>query len=345
MRNSLGNEVTFTLFGESHGPYIGGTLDNLPAGLAIDFSRVDEALARRRPSGVNSTARVEKDAYQFISGLHNGFTTGEPLTIIIPNENVRSQDYPEGLVRPGHSDFVAHEVSNGYNDPRGGGHFSGRLTTVFVALGEVCRMALEQKGIYVGSHALRIGNVSDERFSDYKNEILALKEKRFPVLSNSKGEAMEQEIAAARNEGDSIGGLTETAIIGLPLGVGNPWFASLEGVLANAMFGLGGVKGIEFGEGFNFASMKGSEANDEFAYVGGKATLLSNHNGGINGGISNGMPVIFSLAIKPVSSISKKQRSINLVSKENVELELKGRHDPCIVHRICRLSMGLQASY
>ena len=334
MKNSLGQNVTFTLFGESHGPYIGGVLDGLPAGIPIDESRIKAALARRRPKGDISTPRVEEDPFQIISGTYNGFSTGEPLTLLIPNSNTHSSHYPEGLVRPGHCDFVSHEVSDGFNDPRGGGHFSGRLTAVIVALGAICLGALETKGIHIASHAYRIGNVFDHKFKDVAQEISLLKQKDFPVIANVE-EDMKKEILVTREECDSIGGITETAIIGLPLGVGDPWFASLEGVIANAMFGLGGVKGIEFGSGFDFASMKGSEANDAFVYEEGKARTLTNHNGGINGGISNGMPVLFSLAIKPVSSIAKKQKTINYATKENVELELEGRHDPCIVHRIC----------
>ena len=341
MRNSLGEQVIFTLFGESHGPYIGGTLDNLPAGLVVDEERIKRALARRRPDGKSSTARVERDAFQIISGVYKGRTTGEPLTLIIQNENVHSGDYPEGLVRPGHADYVAHELSGGYNDPRGGGHFSGRLTAAIVALGEICRMALETKGVAVMTHIYRIGDIYDQTIDNLEENGKTLQNSNFPVLSKEKGEAMLALIEAAKAERDSIGGVTETIISGLPLGLGNPWFGSLEGVLSNAMFGLGGVKGIEFGEGFNFASMKGSEANDGYQYKDGEVVLLSNHNGGINGGISNGEPVVFRLAIKPISSIAKAQPSINTASHENVILELKGRHDPCIVHRICSAVDGL----
>ena len=343
MRNSLGDNIVLTLFGESHGPYVGGVIDNLPAGIEIDEEAIDRALAKRRPSGAISTARVEKDPWQIVSGVYQNRTTGEPLTILIPNSNTHSQDYPSGLVRPGHCDYVAHEVSQGFNDPRGGGHFSGRLTAPIVALGEICKASLASKGIRVGTHAYRIGDVFDKRFEEPQKEIDALLAKDFPVLDEDKEEAMKKAILEAKAEGDSIGGITETAIIGLPLGVGNPWFASLEGVLAKAMFALGGVKGIEFGEGFRFAEMKGSEANDAWRYEEGMAKTKTNHNGGINGGISNGMPVTFSLAIKPVSSIAKKQESINFETKENVEFELAGRHDPCIVHRICPVVDALVA--
>ena len=341
MRNSLGDNVILTIFGESHGPLVGGTLDNLPPGLKVDEERIKKALSKRRPNGVNSTARVEKDNFQIVSGVFNGFTTGDPLTILIPNENTHSQDYPLGLVRPGHCDFVMHEVSGGYNDYRGGGHTSGRITAAIVALGEIAKMALENKGVAIASHALCIGGAFDRSFSNLEDDIETLKEKEFPALLDSARDEMQQKIEDAKRQSNSVGGVTETAIVGLPLGLGDPWFASLEGVLSNAMFALGGVKGIEFGDGFAFAALQGDRANDPMVYKGDKATFLSNHNGGVNGGISNGMPVIFRLAVKPISSIGIKQRSINFENKENVELQLKGRHDPCIVHRICPAIDGL----
>lgn len=345
MKNTLGTSVQLTIFGESHGPAIGVVLDGLAPGISVSEDYISDQLSRRRPSGPSDTARVEKDRYQILSGVKDGFTTGAPIAIVIPNENVRSSDYEStlGLARPSHADYTAELKYHGFEDLRGGGHFSGRITAGIVAAGAICQSALLSKGIKIGSHILQCGGVKDSQFSDYDAEIEGLKSKTFPVIQDVS-EAMLSEITSARAEGDSIGGSVQTAIIGLPAGVGEPWFDSLEGVISKAVFSIGGIKGIEFGLGFGFASQRGSHANDPFALEAGKVVTLTNNNGGINGGISNGMPVVFTMAVKPTPSISKAQKTIDFRNgnKESV-LELRGRHDPAILRRICPVVTALVA--
>ena len=334
MRNVLGDLVTLTLFGESHGEYIGATLDGLSAGVKIDEDFLKSQLSKRRPSLTIDTARIEEDDYQIISGVFNGYSTGSPITIIIRNNNINSKSYDGDLARPNHADYVAYKKYNGYNDYRGGGHFSGRLTAPIVALGSIAIKALENKGIKIGTHILRCGGVSDVNFNGDINQLNVLEDKKIPVIDDIE-DKLEKEILIAKNEGDSIGGVIQSEILGLPVGVGEPWFSSLEGVIANAVFSIGGIKGIEFGDGFNFAEGYGSNHNDEYYMENCDIKMHANHNGGINGGISNGNPIIFNMAVKPTPSIAKKQRTINLKTNENVELEIKGRHDPAIIRRIC----------
>ena len=231
---------------------------------------------------------------------------------------------------------------HGYSDLRGGGHFSGRLTAPIVALGSICLKALENKGIKIGTHILRCGEVNDSPFTNYEKEIDVINNKIIPVIDNVE-EALEKEVLKYKQNNDSIGGIIQTAVVGLPLGIGEPWFSSLEGVISNAMFSIGGIKGIEFGEGFNFASGSGKLLNDNYHLEDGEVKLSSNHNGGINGGISNGNPIVFNLAIKPTPSIASKQNSVNLKTNEEVELEIKGRHDPAIIRRICVVVSSLLA--
>ncbi|MCR4911043.1 MAG: chorismate synthase [Bacilli bacterium] len=342
MKNSIGETVIFTLFGESHQEYIGGVLDGLTPGIKVDEEFIKTQLAKRRPSSAMDTARVEEDDFQIISGVFNGYTTGSPIAVIIRNNNTHSGDYNKDLVRPSHADYVANVRYNGYQDYRGGGHFSGRITAPIVALGAIAIKALEDKGIKIGTHIYKCGKVIDDEFSNFEKDIDSLNQKKAPLLSNKEAE-LEQEILAAKEDKDSIGGVIQTAIIGLPVGLGEPWFSSLEGVIANAMFSIGGVKGIEFGEGFNFANGRGSDFNDGFRYENGEVKITSNHNGGINGGLSNGNPVVFNLAVKPTPSIAKKQESIDMSKKENVDLEIKGRHDPAIIRRICVVVNSLLA--
>ena len=342
MKNSIGETVIFTLFGESHQEYIGGVLDGLTPGIKVDEEFIKTQLAKRRPSSAMDTARVEEDDFQIISGVFNGYITGSPIAIIIKNNNAHSGDYNKDLVRPSHADYVANVRYNGYQDYRGGGHFSGRITAPIVALGAIAIKALEDKGIKIGTHIYKCGKVIDNEFSNFEKDIDSLNQKKVPLLSNKEVE-LEQEILAAKEDKDSIGGVIQTAIIGLPVGLGEPWFSSLEGVIANAMFSIGGVKGIEFGEGFNFANGRGSDFNDGFRYENGEVKITSNHNGGINGGLSNGNPVVFDLAVKPTPSIAKKQESIDMSKKENVDLEIKGRHDPAIIRRICVVVNSLLA--
>ena len=335
MRNILGNNLTVTVFGESHGSHIGAIIDGITAGIKVDENFINECLAKRRPQGKGETARVEKDEYKIVSGVFNGYTTGSPLCIIIENNDTKSKDYSliKDLARPSHADYVANVKYNGFNDYRGGGHFSGRITASIVASGAILLKALEKLNIKIGCHIKKCGNILDKDFNDFDNEIDKVNNMIFPVI-NDVEEQMKEEINNAASNKDSIGGIIQTAITGLPVGLGEPMFSSLEGELSKAMFAIGGIKGIEFGLGFNFANLKGSEANDEFVIVDGKVKTKTNNNGGINGGISNGMPIVFNVAIRPTPSILKEQNTINMNTKQNDKLTIQGRHDPAIIRRI-----------
>ncbi len=335
MKNTLGNNVSVTLFGESHGKGIGAVLDGLPAGLSVNEDFISHQLSLRRPSGKISTPRREKDEFEILSGAFNGKTTGTPLCVFIPNENTKSKDYSAsyGKARPGHADFTAFEKYNGCEDYRGGGHFSGRVTAGLVAIGAVCIDALKNKNIYIGTHIKECAGVSDIDFKSTVEEISALGNKVFPVLSDAAGERMVKNIESAAAEGDSVGGILRTSVVGVPVGVGEPWFDSVESLLSHALFSIPGIKGVEFGAGFACASLKGSEMNDSFYYEASAVKTKTNNNGGINGGITNGMPITFSCAVKPTPSIGKEQATIDFVNKGNTVLKTTGRHDPCIVHR------------
>lgn len=335
MKNSFGNSVQLTVFGESHGPAIGVVLDGLAPGIRVDRDFIASQLSRRRPDGPTDTPRVEKDEYSILSGERGGFTTGTPLTIVIPNCNVRSSDYPDGIARPSHADYAARMKYHGFEDTRGGGHFSGRVTAGIVAAGAICIAALRGKGIRLATHILSCAGILDRGFSGSVDEIETVESRNFPVLSAEAEEPMRERILEARRDGDSVGGVVQTCITGLPAGVGEPWFDSLESLLSHAVFSIGGIKGIEFGSGFAMASMRGSEANDPLRMSGGSVVTETNHNGGINGGISNGMPVIFDMAVKPTPSISRLQKSIDMSCWADADLKLAGRHDPAIVRRIC----------
>lgn len=334
MKNTLGNYVSVTLYGESHGPSIGAVLDGLAPGLDVDESAIVALLARRRPQGSISTARQEQDHFVIESGVYNGKTTGTPICIRIPNEDVRSSDYGDDtrLARPGHADLAAHCKYHGYEDYRGGGHFSGRITAALVAAAGIVIPALEKKGIQISTHIARLGGIADRVFSDYEQDSAAL-HTDFPVLDASVKEAMTQRILSAKAEGDSVGGVLETAVMGLPAGVGEPWFDSLESVLSHALFSVPAVKGIEFGSGFAMADMQGTQANDCWQLTDNGPCSVTNHNGGINGGISNGMPLVFRLAVKPTPTIAKEQQTISVNGDAEGVLAARGRHDPCIVHR------------
>lgn len=345
MSNSIGKSITLTLSGESHGEMICAVLDGLAAGIPVDEAFVAVQLSKRRPSGITETARVEPDDFRIVSGVFNGMTTGAPVTILIPNVNVRSADYDElrFLARPSHADFVAHVRYAGFEDYRGGGHFSGRITAGIVAAGALAIKALESRGIRLATHILRCGGVDDSAFADFPAEIESLNAKAFPVIDDAAGKKMIEKIEAAGRNGDSLGGKIQTAIIGLDAGVGEPWFDSLEGCISNAMFSIGGIKGVEFGLGFGFAEGTGSELNDPWTVDGGKIVTSSNNNGGINGGMSNGMPVVFNCAVKPTPSISKEQDTVDLLSGQPAKLCVKGRHDPAIIRRICIVVSSLTA--
>ncbi len=336
MKNTFGYSVSVTLFGESHGTAIGAVVDGLPAGLAVNEEFINHQLDLRRPFGKISTPRQEADKFTIVSGAFNGKTTGTPLCIIIPNENTKSKDYSSsyGKARPGHADFTAFSKYNGFEDYRGGGHFSGRITAGLVAVGAVAIDALKKKNIFIGTHIKKCAGVQDEEFSDYVNDVEKLSKKMFAVLNDDAGNKMIKSIEDAAENGDSVGGLLETVVIGLPVGIGEPWFDSVESVLSHALFSIPAVKGVEFGVGFECADMLGSEMNDSFTYDNGEVKTITNNNGGINGGITNGMPVLFKCAVKPTPSISKEQESIDFINGENVVLKINGRHDPCIVHRV-----------
>ena len=339
MKNTIGKNVAITLFGESHGEMIGCVVDGLPAGITIDQEFLLQQIDKRKPQGSISTTRKESDTPKFVSGIFNGKTTGTPITILMENTQQHSKDYSElqYVARPSHADYVANIKYHGCQDYRGGGHFSGRLTAPIVASGAIALQLLQQKGIYIGSHILQLHNVCDDAFSQgvqvLKEEICKVNELLFAVLNDDKANEMTEVIEQARLQQDSVGGILESAIVGLPVGVGEPFFDSLESVLSHYLFSIGGVKGIEFGSGFALASMYGSQANDAFAVFDNQVVTLTNHNGGINGGISNGMPVILKTVIKPTPSIAKEQETIHMQTLENTTLSIVGRHDPAIIHR------------
>lgn len=333
MKNTFGQSVAITLFGESHGEYIGTVLDGMAPGLTVDEAFIRHQLSLRRPQGKISTARVEADEFKIISGVFEGKTTGTPLCILIPNTNTRSKDYDRNIPRPGHADYAAECKYHGYQDPRGGGHFSGRITAALVAAGAIAISALRQNGILVGTHISRISDICDRSFNSYESDIETLADLSFPVLDFQKADLMRACIEDAASEGDSVGGILETAVIGLPAGIGEPWFDTVEGVLSHALFSIPAIKGVEFGEGFGMADLRGSEANDALRIENGRVITATNHNGGINGGITNGMPLIFRCAVKPTPSIFQEQESVDLASGQNTTLTLQGRHDPAIIHR------------
>ncbi len=337
MKNTFGNHLCITLFGESHGEMIGAVIDGISPGIEIDHELIKKKLSLRRPSGRISTPRVESDEYKIVSGEFNGFTTGTPLCILIPNTNKKSQDYSEvsRLARPGHADYTAECKYHGYQDFRGGGHFSGRLTAALVAVGAIVCSALEKKGIKIGTHISSLAGIADRKFdaNGLMNDIDVLNASGFAVLDPVAGEKMKDEIYKASAEGDSVGGVLETAVTGMPAGVGEPWFDTVEGLLSHALFSIPAIKGVEFGAGFGFAEMRGSAANDPIRIQGGRVVTETNNNGGINGGITNGMPIIFRCAVKPTPSIFKEQNTVDMIKGENASLTLSGRHDPAIIHR------------
>ena len=330
--------MRYTIFGEAHGPAIGVVLENVPSGLVLDMEAVAREMDRRAPGkNLLSTARREADAVKILSGLFEGRTCGTPLCGVIENTDTRSRDYQNDLPRPGHADYAAHIRYNGCNDYRGGGHFSGRLTAPLVFAGAVAKQILAQRGIYVGAHIRQIGPVEDERFDPVHTDpalFQTLADKSFPTLSDLAGERMRKEIYDARERMDSVGGAIECAVVGMPAGLGSPDFGcNVEGILSQHLFAVPAVKAVEFGAGFGFAAMYGSQANDPLTMAGDRLETTTNHTGGINRGITNGMPIVFSVALRPTASISKPQQTISLSRQENAELVVHGRHDPCVVHR------------
>ena len=339
MGATFGRSLRMTIFGESHGRGIGLVLDGLPPGTVIDKTFVKEEMARRAP-GKNkmSTQRQETDTFIIESGIFEGKATGTPLCVLIPNNDQHSKDYSllKDVMRPGHADYAGKIKYKGFNDYRGGGHFSGRLTAPLVFTGAVAKSVLAQQGIIVGSHVARIGRVTDRLFNPLGEPAERLQELRkhtLPVLEESRVSLMETEIMDAREQMDSVGGIIEVMAIGMPAGVGDPFFDSLESCLSHALFSVPAVKGIEFGAGFSVAALRGSEANDPMTFDGDRVRTTRNYNGGITGGITNGMPVLFRVAIKPTPSIGKPQHTVNVAEGTDTVLEIQGRHDPCIVPR------------
>ena len=335
--NSFGRLFRISIFGESHGEAVGVTLDGVPAGLELDETSFEKDLGRRKSGKRGTTPRKESDTPHLLTGVFNGRTTGAPLTILFHNENTLSGDYKNLIThpRPSHSDWVAIQKFRGFADYRGGGHFSGRVTAPLVAAGAILLTVLRAAGVAVGTHILRCGEAWDRPFADAAADIAALGEAAFPALDPASGEAISREILAARDAHDSVGGITQTAVCGLPAGVGEPWFDSVESVLSHAVFSVGGVKGIEFGSGFSAAGQRGSQFNDPLRMQAGCVVTATNHNGGINGGISNGMPVVFQCAVKPTPSIAQPQQTVDFLRGEDAELTIRGRHDPAIIRRIC----------
>ncbi len=332
MKNSFGNAINISLFGESHGAGVGVLIDGISPGIKVDEDFIAHQLTLRRPSGNISTARREPDEYVIQSGVYNGFTTGAPLCIFIPNTDTRSRDYTPELPRPSHADFTAHEKYHGFEDYRGGGHFSGRLTAALVAAGSIVIPALREKGIYIGTYINEIGQLILGNEEHTRESLLAVAESEYGLTDPHAVEMTKKVIENARECSDSVGGVLETAIIGLPTGLGEPWFDGVESQIARAVFGIPAVKSVSFGTK-GIETMRGSSANDAFAVKDGRIVTETNHSGGIQGGITNGMPVVFRTAIKPTPSISKTQMTVNMATGKASELNIKGRHDPCIVQR------------
>lgn len=337
MSSTYGEKLKLSIFGQSHGAAIGMTLDGIPAGLPVDTEKLQRFLNRRAP-GQNdfSTPRREEDAPEFLSGIVNGYTCGAPIAAIIYNKNTRSGDYDnlKDCPRPGHADYTAQIKYGGYQDVAGGGHFSGRLTAPLCIAGGLCKQWLEAKGIRIGAHLSVCAGVPDDPvYLDWANPDLDNICSDFPVLNPEAGEKMREEIAKARAGGDSVGGLIECVITGLPAGLGDPMFGGMESRIAQIVYGIPAVKGLEFGSGFTGSYLRGSQNNDSYLVQDGIVRTEKNYAGGILGGITNGMPLVFQAAIKPTPSISKAQQSVSLSRMEPQTLEIKGRHDPCIAPR------------
>jgi len=339
MASSFGKMLRVSVFGQSHGEAIGVLAEGFPVGEEVDLERLQRFMDRRRgASAPGSTPRREDDRPRFISGLYNGKTCGAPLCAVIENTNADSSAYKgfEDTPRPGHADYTAAVKYSGFADMRGGGHFSGRLTAPLCAAGGVAKQILERRNIYIGAHIASVGAVRDESFPLFpaRDELYAPGEKLMPVINDEAGAEMQRAIEAARADGDSVGGSIECAVIGLPAGVGEPMFETIEGALAYALFGIPAVKGVEFGSGFRAAELRGSENNDGFAFSeDGRVVSASNNSGGVLGGISTGMPLVFRVALKPTPSIGKQQDTVSLGSRENRTISISGRHDACIVPR------------
>lgn len=335
MSSTYGENLKLTIFGQSHGPAIGMTLDGIPAGLPVNFEELQAFLNRRAPGQNNwSTPRKEEDRPEFLAGVLDGFTCGAPIAAVIHNTNTRSGDYAnlKDCPRPGHADYTAQIKYGGFQDAAGGGHFSGRLTAPLCIAGGLCKQWLAEQGIRIAARIAAIAGVTDIE-SDTLNPPLDLIGTDFPVLSPDAGQRMRDRIAEVRMECDSVGGIIECCITGVPAGLGEPMFGGVESRIAQIVYGIPAVKSVEFGIGREASELRGSQCNDAFTVKNGKISTLTNHAGGILGGITNGMPVIFRAAIKPTPSISRPQQSVSLSKAQQQELVVKGRHDPCIVPR------------
>lgn len=337
MSSTYGDILKLSIFGQSHGPAIGMTLDGIPAGLPVDFHALQHFLSRRAPGrDAFSTTRIETDQPEFLSGIVDGYTCGAPISAIIRNTNTRSGDYNnlKDCPRPGHADYTAQIKYGGFQDTAGGGHFSGRLTAPLCIAGGLCKQWLERFGIRIGAHIVAIGDIVDEpAYLDRINPNLDAIGKEFPVLNPNAGKKMQEAIAAVKSDGDSIGGRVECIATGLPIGLGEPMFGGMESKIAQIVYGIPAIKGLSFGAGFAGSYMHGSENNDPYVMEDGIVKTKSNFAGGILGGITNGMPLVFEVAVKPTPSINKVQKSISLYHKQECELQVAGRHDPCIVPR------------
>ncbi len=335
MSSTYGEMIRLSIFGQSHGAAIGMTLDGVPAGLPVDLNQLQEFLNRRAP-GQNdwSTPRREEDRPEFLSGILNGFTTGAPIAAIIRNTNTRSGDYSnlKSCPRPGHADYTAQIKYGGFQDAAGGGHFSGRLTAPLCIAGGLCRQWLEKEGVRIGAHIVQIGLMEGEYFR-LKNPALDQIRSDFPTLTSEAAETMRETIAKAKSQGESVGGIIECAVVGLPAGLGEPMFGGMESRISQIVYGIPAVKSLEFGLGESYAVIPGSESNDDFTIENGEIKTKTNNCGGILGGITNGMPLVFSATFKPTPSISRPQQTVNLETGEITTLQIKGRHDPCIVPR------------
>ena len=339
MRGQFGEHFRLSIFGESHGPAIGMVIDGIPAGTPIDEEAIARDMARRAPGNdPTATSRKEPDRVRIVSGLFKGRATGTPLCGLIENTNTRSGDYAQlqTKMRPGHADYAGHVKYRGFEDPRGGGHFSGRITAPLVFAGSIARQLLAAKGVEIGAHIAAIAGVCDTPLDPVlvdAQTLRTLRERRFALLNPGQEAPMREAVEAARQDGDSVGGIIECAATGVPAGIGSPFFGSVESVTAQLLLSIPAVKAVEFGDGMALAAQRGSQANDPLAFEGGRVVTLSNHNGGITGGITNGMPIVLRTAIKPTPSIARTQQTVDLLTGENTTLAITGRHDPCIVPR------------
>ena len=342
--STFGKALPISIFGESHGKMIGLTIHNMPAGIQLDMNKINHELKKRRPSSIFSTARQEPDPYQIVSGYFNDQTTGAPLTFIIENKDTISRHYHPDILRPSTSDYTAYIKYKGANDYRGSGHFSGRLTALISILGAISMQLLEAKGIYTASHILQIKDIKDKPFSKINQEILeSLLTQDVPLLKTYMKKDMESVILDAKNQLDSVGGLIETCIFHVPAGIGNPMLEKANAVLSHLISSIPSVKGIIFGDGLDMIDSLGSEMNDAFVIKDNQIKTETNHSGGIQGGITNGMPIIFKTIIKPTASISQSQDTINIKTMEKTKHIIKGRHDPAIVYRAVHVVNAMAA--